>query len=816
MITLVSRRTKRNVPRKSQRLANTNYASKWAGITQDAPSGVTGSTATRYKSNSSSVSSVAIAGNGTKSFTIETGEGYVVGDHIMVIPDSQPTYYMAGNVTAHNSGTGAISFNVTASNGSGTFASWSLGGTIPDGRNYFGLIKFAGTDSETGFALPTGAPLYANTSTGFCIQFIDWYDGFPTNDAAGFAVSASTDFEQVTIDGVTTTALVIDQKQPVAPIDPVGGYRKQTWAMLYRDVATDLPRLLTSYDLWINDLTGKLSTTNRRVNIWEMKTVDDFRYVCTIIMADATDATEFGVAVGTIGWEIICDNRAASLTVEEFFRYKNFTTPVPTEEFVKFIVFWVRGSYTDETKGRLLIQYKPYDSDDFLTVCDYNYQSNIGYNSSHPLQAVGNSPDTDNRNIHMGVNGGAPHRIFFCGVYGKYEQTSFKVKCANLEFHDNYLPPTLASAAVILEILNGPQSYVATIPTGVVKYVSPTGTGVGTFTDPMSIADANDGALPGDHFWLRGGTYAIPLNGIRFYEGGTSWAPGKYVTYESYPGEQAVFDGAANQAEEADVRVKFQNAFVCLRKVEIKNCSLQGVEMSGTDNKIEFCEIHDCWLSGITARVSEAAPFVNGRNIIRSNTIYNCSDVGRTGGGSYANGGNADAISISSGLGNIVEYNRCYNCSDDGIDGWRSTGTIVRYNLVYGMGLGDGNGNGFKCGGSPGGTASSLDQIYAYNISVGNTGAGFAGNNGVRTLMYHNTTSGNAEGFTDFDSTARLIGNIAAETSRYSGSTAGHSGNSWNVSVGTTPTFISTNPSSSDYYKPPAGNVFEDIGAYAA
>lgn len=419
------------------------------------------------------------------------------------------------------------------------------------------------------------------------------------------------------------------------------------------------------------------------------------------------------------------------------------------------------------------------------------------------------------------IDGSVIRTIFLGVAYSGANTSGYGIKIWEPEVHDNFpyhprlLSDTAFSPAVLFGILHGPYSYTPTVPTGVVKYVSPTGTGVGTIDDPMSIADANDEALPGVHYWLRGGTYTIPLNGIRFYEGGTSWAPGKYVTYESYPGEQAVFDGAANQAEEADVRVKFQNQFVCLRKVEIKNCSLQGVEMSGTDNKIEFCEIHDCWLSGILARVSEAAPYVNGRNIIRSNTIYNCSDVGHLT-GSYANGGNADAISLSSGVGNIVEYNLCFNCSDDLIDVWRSTASRVMFNTCYGAGLGDGNGNGFKCGGSPGGTAMSTDHIFAYNISVGNTAAGFAGNNGVRTFLYHNTTALNSVGFDDFDSTAIITGNISAETVRYTGSTAGHSGNSWNISAGTVPSFISIDPSNDEYYKQPPGNVFANIGAYAA
>lgn len=374
------------------------------------------------------------------------------------------------------------------------------------------------------------------------------------------------------------------------------------------------------------------------------------------------------------------------------------------------------------------------------------------------------------------------------------------------------LEAPLFSPAVMLGVLHGPQSYTPTVPTGVVKYVSPTGTGDGaTIGNPMSIADANDSALPGDHFWLRGGVYTIPVGGIRFYDGGTSWNSGEYVTYESYPNEKAIFDGAANQVEEADVRVKMQGFFTCLRNIEIRNCSLQGVQMTGTDNKIEFCEIHDCWLSGILIYTSQSYPYTNGRNIIRSNTIYNCSDVGHLI-GSYANGGNADAISVSSGIDNIIECNLCFNCSDDGVDVWASDKSVVRYNVCYGMGLGDGNGHGFKCGG----VAAYRNHIFAYNISVGNRASGFEQSLSLGTTLYHNTSALNGDGgFMWLSPTAIVTGNISADTVKFTGSKVGHSLNSWDVVNGPEPDFISTTVGSAFYYKPPAGHMFANIGAYA-
>lgn len=72
-----------------------------------------------------SSSSVAI-GTGAKSFTIETGKGFVVGMTLKVASTADPADYMVGVVTAHNSGTGALTLDVEKTAGSGTLASWAV------------------------------------------------------------------------------------------------------------------------------------------------------------------------------------------------------------------------------------------------------------------------------------------------------------------------------------------------------------------------------------------------------------------------------------------------------------------------------------------------------------------------------------------------------------------------------------------------------------------------------------------------------------------------------------------------------------------
>lgn len=72
-----------------------------------------------------STSSVAI-GTGSKSFTIQTGKGYQIGQSVRVAGSAAPANYMDGQVTAYNSGTGALTVNVTATGGSGTRTDWVI------------------------------------------------------------------------------------------------------------------------------------------------------------------------------------------------------------------------------------------------------------------------------------------------------------------------------------------------------------------------------------------------------------------------------------------------------------------------------------------------------------------------------------------------------------------------------------------------------------------------------------------------------------------------------------------------------------------
>lgn len=76
--------------------------------------------------SATSTSSLAI-GTGSKTLTIQTGKSLVVGQQVVIASTASPANWMAGTITAYNSGTGSLTVDVVLIRGSGTVASWTVG-----------------------------------------------------------------------------------------------------------------------------------------------------------------------------------------------------------------------------------------------------------------------------------------------------------------------------------------------------------------------------------------------------------------------------------------------------------------------------------------------------------------------------------------------------------------------------------------------------------------------------------------------------------------------------------------------------------------
>lgn len=102
-------------------LSNANAAAASAASALNAP----GTNATSTTSNT--------LGTGSKSFTIQTGKTFAVGQPLIAVDSANPTTkYLLGQITAFNSGTGALTILVTDFAGTGTVSSWIIAlGPIP-------------------------------------------------------------------------------------------------------------------------------------------------------------------------------------------------------------------------------------------------------------------------------------------------------------------------------------------------------------------------------------------------------------------------------------------------------------------------------------------------------------------------------------------------------------------------------------------------------------------------------------------------------------------------------------------------------------
>lgn len=76
--------------------------------------------------NATSTTSVAIASGVDKTFVIQTGKAYVIGQTLNAASAANPANYMAGQVKSYNSGTGSLVITVSQIGGSGTYADWVI------------------------------------------------------------------------------------------------------------------------------------------------------------------------------------------------------------------------------------------------------------------------------------------------------------------------------------------------------------------------------------------------------------------------------------------------------------------------------------------------------------------------------------------------------------------------------------------------------------------------------------------------------------------------------------------------------------------
>lgn len=96
---------------------------------------------------------------GSVSLTIQAGKLFSIGQQIIIASTASPTNWMAGTITAYNSGTGALTVTTTNISGSGIFAAWTV--SLSGAPGLTGVVN-----TLKGAPIASGATLNLTSTTG--------------------------------------------------------------------------------------------------------------------------------------------------------------------------------------------------------------------------------------------------------------------------------------------------------------------------------------------------------------------------------------------------------------------------------------------------------------------------------------------------------------------------------------------------------------------------------------------------------------------------------------------------------------------------
>jgi hypothetical protein len=130
-------------------------------VTKAAEAAASAASALNAPGTSATSTTSMTVGTGSKAFTLaQTGKAYALGQSVVVASTASPGNQMNGIITAFNSGTGAMTVDVSAIVGSGTFASWTIAlaslasSSLPSQTGQAGkFVTTNGTSASWGAAL---------------------------------------------------------------------------------------------------------------------------------------------------------------------------------------------------------------------------------------------------------------------------------------------------------------------------------------------------------------------------------------------------------------------------------------------------------------------------------------------------------------------------------------------------------------------------------------------------------------------------------------------------------------------------------------
>jgi hypothetical protein len=262
-------------------------------------------------------------------------------------------------------------------------------------------------------------------------------------------------------------------------------------------------------------------------------------------------------------------------------------------------------------------------------------------------------------------------------------------------------------------------------------------TNSGTIDQPLkTITAAVNKIQTGDTIFIRGGNYTLSST-ITISKNGTD--TGKYFLF-AYNNERPVLDFSSMAENSSNRGINFKASYWHVKGIDIKGAGDNGMNLSGSNNIIEFCSFYENKDTGL--QLSSGAS---------NNQIINCD--------SYFNAdssnGNADGFApkLSVGANNYFYGCRAWQNSDDGWDGYlresTTSSTILENCWCFNNGYlkngnaSSGNGNGYKMGGGDNSNSAGTAHNFTLKncLAFDNRVKGFDQNNNKGSMTILNCSA---------------------------------------------------------------------------
>ncbi len=276
-------------------------------------------------------------------------------------------------------------------------------------------------------------------------------------------------------------------------------------------------------------------------------------------------------------------------------------------------------------------------------------------------------------------------------------------------------------------------------------YVAPYGkeSGNGSKQQPLSLTEALKYASAGQKIVLGSGTYALP-EGLVIPKGvdGTEDSPIYLIAEQTQENNRPIFDFKGTGSG----LTVWGNHWL-LRGFDVTNSApmQKGMQISGHYNVVEEVHAYRNGNTGIQISGSSSDPFEAwpAQNLIKNCTSFENADPGFEDADGFA-------AKLTVGEGNVFDGCIAYHNADDGWDLFakNETGSIgkvvIKNSVAYRNGwipgiAGEGNGNGFKMGGS---SLSGQHELHN-SLSFENLAKGIDSNSGTDIIVKSSTSFNN-------------------------------------------------------------------------